>query len=76
MVNLLGYEDSQSDYTEKRRQLAAVEGARVYWYGKNQSRPGRKLGHVTVVLTDTSSPSLREQSLAIARQLESIWYPS
>lgn len=71
MVNLLGYEVAESDYAEKRQQLSQLPHASVYWYGKNQSRPGRKLGHVTVALQAGQG---REQALALARSIESIWY--
>jgi 5-(carboxyamino)imidazole ribonucleotide synthase len=70
MVNLLGYEHSQSDYTEKRQQLAALPKTYVHWYGKTESRPGRKLGHVTVLLDSDS----RSEAEAIAQKVESIWY--
>lgn len=70
MVNLLGYEVATGDYFVKRQELAAIPGSRVYWYGKTQSRPGRKLGHVTVQL---ETPN-RDDALAIAQKVESIWY--
>jgi 5-(carboxyamino)imidazole ribonucleotide synthase len=70
MVNLLGYENSISDYQEKRDRLAAIPQACVRWYGKSESRPGRKLGHVTVLLKAEELP----QAKAIAQQIESIWY--
>lgn len=73
MVNLLGYEHSHSDYTKQRQKLAALPKAFVHWYGKSESRPGRKLGHVTVLL-ESENLSLREQAIAIAQQVESIWY--
>ncbi|MBW4580498.1 MAG: 5-(carboxyamino)imidazole ribonucleotide synthase [Tildeniella nuda ZEHNDER 1965/U140] len=70
MVNLLGYEESQSDYQEKRQQLAAVSNAHVYWYDKAESHPGRKLGHVTVLLE-------KEQcGRELASAIEFIWYGS
>lgn len=72
MVNLLGYEQSQSDYLSKRQQLAALPGAHVHWYGKTESRPGRKLGHVTVLLPDTD----RQRAEQIAATIEAIWYPT
>ena len=75
MVNLLGYEDSQDDYLTKRQQISLVPSAHVHWYGK-QSRIGRKLGHVTVLVetdpTQTGS-SYRHQAEALARQVEVIW---
>ena len=70
MVNLLGYEHSTHDYQEKRSQLAAISQAYVHWYGKKESRPGRKLGHVTVLLPEVK----QQQSQLIAQQIESIWY--
>jgi 5-(carboxyamino)imidazole ribonucleotide synthase len=75
MVNLLGYEDSQDDYLMKRQQISAIPNAHVHWYGK-QSRIGRKLGHVTVLIgTDPhqTSQNFRSQAEALARQVETIW---
>ena len=70
MVNLLGYEDSDSDYQSKRDRIASLPHTFVHWYGKTASRPGRKLGHVTVLL----SASELSQAKAIAQHIESIWY--
>ncbi|MEG4866592.1 MULTISPECIES: 5-(carboxyamino)imidazole ribonucleotide synthase [unclassified Microcoleus] len=74
MVNLLGYESVESDYVEKRKQLAQISGAFVHWYGKKLSRPGRKLGHVTVVLDAESVQNGQTSASAIAQTVESIWY--
>ncbi|MEC4819009.1 MAG: ATP-grasp domain-containing protein, partial [Scytonema sp. PMC 1069.18] len=70
MINLLGYEHSHSDYITKRQQIEQIPQARVHWYGKNESRPGRKLGHVTVLLDTQDS----DRAIAIAHTVESIWY--
>jgi 5-(carboxyamino)imidazole ribonucleotide synthase len=70
MVNLLGYEYAQNDYRTSRQQLASLPQAHVHWYSKTESRPGRKLGHVTVLL----DAQKRLQASAIARTIESIWY--
>lgn len=75
MVNLLGFESAHSDYLEKRQKLAALPKAFVHWYGKSESRPGRKLGHVTVLLESQNSTELRQQALNVAQTIESIWYP-
>ena len=69
MINLLGYEESNSDYLTKRDRLAAIPNAYLHWYGKT-SRVGRKLGHVTVLLDSTERKSAQD---AIAL-IESIWY--
>ncbi|MEH2179269.1 5-(carboxyamino)imidazole ribonucleotide synthase [Nostoc sp.] len=71
MVNLLGYENSHSDYQSQRQQIAEIPQAQVHWYGKTESRPGRKLGHVTVLLDNQN----RKMAIAIAQTIESIWYP-
>ncbi|NER28160.1 MAG: 5-(carboxyamino)imidazole ribonucleotide synthase [Symploca sp. SIO1C4] len=70
MVNLLGYEYSQHDYHQKRQKLSSLPGAFVHWYGKVQSRPGRKLGHITVLLESQQI----NQAQVIAKEIESIWY--
>ena len=73
MVNLLGFEHSSDDYLDRRRQLADLPGATLHWYGKRQSSPGRKLGHVTLLLDDPT-PTVRQQ---LARErlaaVRSIW---
>ncbi len=70
MVNLLGYETSQQDYQAKRRMLSSLSNTYLHWYGKTESRPGRKLGHVTRLLNETEL----FQGKAIAEQIASIWY--
>lgn len=78
MVNLLGYEHSHSDYQEKRQKLAQIPNCHLLWYGKTESRPGRKLGHVTILLNHThqSSTTTQQQLQQLAQQVESIWYSS
>ncbi len=76
MINLLGYEDSHSDYLSKRQQISSMPNTFVHWYSK-QSRIGRKLGHVTVLVDAdlTSQPEdNRYQAEDLARQIEKIWY--
>ncbi|MBD2385311.1 5-(carboxyamino)imidazole ribonucleotide synthase [Cylindrospermum sp. FACHB-282] len=74
MVNLLGYENSHSDYQHQRQQLAEIPHAHVHWYEKAESRPGRKLGHVTVLLEQQNRKT--ENAISIAQTIESIWYPA
>ncbi|AFZ60060.1 5-(carboxyamino)imidazole ribonucleotide synthase [Anabaena cylindrica FACHB-243] len=71
MVNLLGYENSHSDYQNQRQKLANIPQAYLHWYGKTASRPGRKLGHITVLL-EQQNPDVIQ---AIINTIESIWYP-
>ena len=71
MINLLGTEDAESDYADKRAALAQIPNSFVYWYGKKQSRMGRKLGHVTI-LTDAPIDSADLDSLIAS--VERLWY--
>ena len=68
MVNLLGFEISHSDYWQQRQQLAKLPQTFVHWYGKTESRPGRKLGHVTA-LVETEA-----EQKTIAHTIETLWY--
>jgi 5-(carboxyamino)imidazole ribonucleotide synthase len=70
MVNLLGYETTNSDYAAPRRAIAQIPQTHIYWYGKRQATPGRKLGHVTI------TASSHDEALALAHQVEALWYPS
>ncbi|GFE70570.1 5-(carboxyamino)imidazole ribonucleotide synthase [Chroococcus sp. FPU101] len=72
MVNLLGYEEAHHDYAEKRKTLASIPNAYVHWYGKTESRPGRKLGHVTVKATGNQANY--SKLLKIADTIENLWY--
>ncbi|MBD2568999.1 5-(carboxyamino)imidazole ribonucleotide synthase [Anabaena lutea] len=71
MVNLLGYENSHSNYENQRQQLAKIPRSHLHWYGKTESRPGRKLGHLTVLLEQQN----QHTALDIIHKIESIWYP-
>ncbi|NJR59643.1 MAG: 5-(carboxyamino)imidazole ribonucleotide synthase [Cyanobacteria bacterium CRU_2_1] len=70
MVNLLGFENVESDYLKKRQQLTQIPRSHVYWYGKSESRIGRKLGHLTILL----ETGQRQEAIDMAEQVETIWY--
>ncbi|HEY9705469.1 MAG TPA: ATP-grasp domain-containing protein, partial [Allocoleopsis sp.] len=70
MVNLLGYENSHNDYLSKREKIKNLPNTYIHWYGKTESRIGRKLGHVTVL----SDSGMREELEKIADEIEEIWY--
>lgn len=63
MLNLLG--DDVPGGPERLHELVTVPGAQVHWYGKTAMRPGRKVGHVTVV-----APTV-EEALARAEAVRS-----
>ena len=68
MVNLLGFEESDAKYLEKRDRILQIPNSFLHWYGKT-SRPGRKLGHVTVVLDGEQLT----QAKSIIEKIEAIW---
>jgi 5-(carboxyamino)imidazole ribonucleotide synthase len=70
MVNLLGFEAVECDYAAVRSRLEAIPGAIVHWYGKSESRVGRKLGHVTVCLDQADVGRMD----AVVREIQGIWY--
>lgn len=71
MVNLLGFETDTSDYHEQRQAIQETfPQAQIYWYGKERSQPGRKLGHLTLPLDD---PNDTETIATIVQTLETIW---
>ncbi|MCF6207391.1 MAG: 5-(carboxyamino)imidazole ribonucleotide synthase [Sulfurovum sp.] len=56
MINLLGEEGHQGHVCyEGLYESLAIEGIKVHLYGKHQTRPARKMGHVTVL-----APTLQE----------------
>jgi 5-(carboxyamino)imidazole ribonucleotide synthase len=67
MINLLGFEDRTSDYAAQRHAIAQLPNTHVHWYGKTQSKLGRKLGHVTILAENY------EQGLAIGDRVNQIW---
>ncbi len=67
MVNLLGYENIESDYRDIRDRLEHLPNSYVHWYDKNISKVGRKLGHVTVLLEGY------EDIEAVLENINSIW---
>ncbi|MGB3295688.1 MAG: 5-(carboxyamino)imidazole ribonucleotide synthase [Phormidesmis sp.] len=71
MVNLLGTEKGPKNEAEKRAIIAQIPNAHLYWYGKESSRPSRKMGHVTIL---TDSPNDDAAACAIIEQVEQIWY--
>ena len=53
MVNLVGAEGYQGDVIyENIEQILAMEGVTPHIYGKRQTRPFRKMGHVTIINKD------------------------
>ena len=69
MVNLLGAEGYTGDvYYENIEECMAKAGVHVHIYGKKQTKPFRKMGHVTV--TDTSLEQAKKTALWVKQQLQ------
>lgn len=50
MMNLLGADDFSGNYRlQGLEEASAIEGVYVHLYGKKESKPMRKMGHVTVI---------------------------
>jgi 5-(carboxyamino)imidazole ribonucleotide synthase len=53
MVNLVGEEGSSGQVVyENIEKIMAIEGVTPHIYGKRETRPFRKMGHVTIVNED------------------------
>jgi 5-(carboxyamino)imidazole ribonucleotide synthase len=50
MVNIIGSDGhSGSAHLEGEKELAAKPNLHLHWYGKSETKPGRKMGHVTAL---------------------------
>ncbi len=50
MINIIGEEGFSGDVKyEGLEEVLKIDNAFVHLYGKKQTRPGRKMGHVTVI---------------------------
>lgn len=52
MANLMGQHGANNHQNGILAALKEEPGAHVHWYGKSESRPGRKMGHINVVGDD------------------------
>ncbi|HLK13190.1 MAG TPA: ATP-grasp domain-containing protein [Fimbriimonadaceae bacterium] len=56
MANLMGIENAGDHRRGIERALEIEPSARFHWYGKVESRPGRKMGHVNLVVRHEEPP--------------------
>ena len=69
MVNIIGAEGYSGDVKyEGLEEVLKIENAFVHLYGKSQTKPGRKMGHVTVISKEKQE--LLFQSNKIKRLLQ------
>ncbi len=64
MTNILGSDDVTGDYRlDGLSDLAATQGAFLHWYNKAASKPGRKMGHFTVLDTNLEDAIAKSNAL-------------
>ncbi|MFK2821206.1 5-(carboxyamino)imidazole ribonucleotide synthase [Flavobacteriaceae sp. LMIT009] len=71
MVNLVGAEDYSGDVVyENIKEIMNMDGVTPHIYGKKQTRPFRKMGHVTIVHEDINEA--REIAAKVKRKIKVI----
>ena len=74
MVNLLGLDPERHDPLDHRLQaLEAMPGLYLHWYGKSPETPGRKLGHVTLLLEGDTLLKRRDEAESALAAIRRIW---
>ena len=74
MVNLLGIQSE--DHLPLDQRLSSLErlpGAHLHWYGKSPETPGRKLGHITVLLSGADAIQREQEAEAALQSIREIW---
>ncbi|MFM7267498.1 MAG: 5-(carboxyamino)imidazole ribonucleotide synthase [Cyanobium sp.] len=75
MVNLLGgnHPLAAADEAQRLEALRALPGAHLHWYGKPAHAPGRKLGHLTLLLAAESHAARCVEREQLLDQVRRIW---
>ena len=74
MVNLLGLDPERHPPLDQRLEsLEAVPGLHLHWYGKSPETPGRKLGHVTLLLQGNTVLERRDEAESVLAAIRRIW---
>ncbi len=68
LVNLIGQDEKVVDESSPAiMEILKIEDAFLHLYGKAESRPGRKMGHVTLLNSD------RSELVHLANKIRNIW---
>ena len=62
MLNILGGAQSDS-HLQVAQQALSIVGASIHLYGKGEARPGRKMGHITILASSMHEAQTRLESL-------------
>ena len=74
MVNLLGLDSERHPPLDQRLEaLEAMPGLHLHWYGKSPETPGRKLGHVTLLLEGDTLLKRRDEAESALAAIRRIW---
>ena len=74
MVNLLGLDPERHTPLDQRLEaLEAMPGLHLHWYGKSPETPGRKLGHVTLLLEGDTLLKRRDEAESALAAIRRIW---
>jgi len=74
MVNLLGLDSEHHVPLDQRLEaLEAMPGVHLHWYGKSPETPGRKLGHVTLLLEGDTLLKRRDEAESALAAIRRIW---
>ena len=74
MANLLGLDPERHPPLDQRLEaLEAMPGLHLHWYGKSPETPGRKLGHVTLLLEGDTLLKRRDEAESALAAIRRIW---
>ena len=74
MVNLLGLDpDRHAPLDQRLQMLEAMPGLHLHWYGKSPETPGRKLGHVTLLLEGNTVLKRRDEADLALAAIRRVW---
>ena len=74
MVNLLGLDPERHPPLDQRLEaLEAMPGLHLHWYGKSPETPGRKLGHVTLLLEGDTLLKRSDEAESALAAIRRIW---
>ena len=74
MVNLLGLDPERHPPLDQwLESLEAMSGLHLHWYGKSPETPGRKLGHVTLLLEGDTLLKRRDEAESALAAIRRIW---
>jgi len=74
MINLLGLKKNFPLSIENRiERLSNIKGSYMHWYGKSRETIGRKMGHITFLLDETSYEERFLKSKKLIDDVKRIW---